>query len=94
MLSTAASTPPSTQPRIAPTPHLRRVLAIPQRSAHETDKALVKAFAHDLKVACEDLYDEPFSPDARDNLMRLLNASGIADAANARLHLTTAATNA
>lgn len=73
---------------IATASHLGGPPAIAQPSTRETDNTLVRGFARDLKAACDDLYDEPFNPGARETVLRLLNASGIADAAYARLHST------
>lgn len=52
----------------------------------DADLALVHRFARELKVACDDLQDEPFNPKARARLMRLiLQDSKAADEANKRL---------
>lgn len=54
----------------------------------DADQALVRGYARELKIACDDLRDEPFSPEARANLIRLiLQDSKNADAANKRLQL-------
>lgn len=55
--------------------------------AADADLALVRGYARELKIACDDLHDEPFNPEARAHLIRLiLQDSKSADAANERLH--------
>lgn len=52
----------------------------------DADLALVRGYARELKVACDDLHDEPFNQEARAHLLRLiLQDSKSADAANRRL---------
>lgn len=51
------------------------------------DLALVHGFTRQVKIACDDLHDEPFNPEARAQLVRLITRdSETADAANKRLH--------
>jgi hypothetical protein len=58
----------------------------------DSDLAPVRGCARELKVACDDLHDEPFN-EARAHLLRLiLQDSNSADAANKRLHVGLACT--
>ncbi|WP_049743230.1 hypothetical protein [Mycolicibacterium goodii] len=51
-----------------------------------SDLTLVRGYARNVEIACDFLHDEPFSPQARANLLRLiLHDSRSADAANKRL---------
>lgn len=53
----------------------------------DADLALVREYARELKIACDDLHDDPFNPEARAHLIRLITQdSKSADAANERLH--------
>lgn len=53
----------------------------------DADLALVRGYARELKIACDDLHDEPFNPQAREHLVRLITQdSKTADEANKRLH--------
>jgi hypothetical protein len=53
----------------------------------DADLALVRGYVRELKIACDDLRHQPFNPEARAHLMRvILHDSERADAANDRLH--------
>jgi hypothetical protein len=55
----------------------------------EADLALVRGSSHELKIACDELHDDPFDPDARAHLLRLiLHDSKAADGAKRRLRRT------
>lgn len=65
-----------------------RVIQLP---GAEADLALVRGFARELRIACDDLHGDPFDTNARAHLVRLiLQGSDDADAANQRLHRTRA----
>lgn len=56
------------------------------------DLAIVHAFERSMKIACQDLFDDPFNPDARADLVAtILRDSNTADAARHRLDETLAA---
>ncbi|MBY0285630.1 MAG: hypothetical protein K2X52_00545 [Mycobacteriaceae bacterium] len=58
----------------------------------EADLALVRGYSHELKIACDELHDDPFNADARAHLVRLIQQdSKNADAAKRRLRRTQAA---
>jgi len=40
--------------------------------ANDQDWTVVRDFIRDLKIACDDLHAEPFNPQARDTVLRLL----------------------
>lgn len=64
----------------------QRVRACAPTPTADSDLALVRGYARKLKIACDDLHDEPFNLQARANLIRLiLHDSKSADAANKRL---------
>ncbi|ETB46603.1 hypothetical protein O981_27615 [Mycobacterium avium 10-5560] len=47
---------------------------------------MVRGYSRELKIACDELHDDPFNPNARAQLMRLiLHDSKNADAAQQRL---------
>lgn len=53
----------------------------------DSDLALVRAYSREMKIACDELHDDPYNADARAQLMRLiLQDSKVADAAKERLH--------
>lgn len=52
------------------------------------DIATVRAYSRRMKVACDELHDNPFNHQARAALMRLILDSAEADAAFARLTAT------
>ncbi|MBX9918347.1 MAG: hypothetical protein K2Y33_00725 [Mycolicibacterium frederiksbergense] len=55
----------------------------------EADLALVRSYSRELKIACDELHDDPFDSEARAHLLRLiLQDSQSADAARARLNRT------
>lgn len=55
-------------------------------SAGDPDLDTVRDFARNLKIACDELHDDPFNPDARAALLRLLESDcAAADAAHARV---------
>lgn len=50
------------------------------------DMDAVRSFARNLKIACDELHDDPFNPEARSALLRLLKDDcRAADAALARV---------
>jgi hypothetical protein len=50
---------------------------------------LVRDYSHELKIACDELHDDPFDSDARAHLLRLIvNDSKAADGAKRRLRRT------
>ncbi|MGJ6127386.1 hypothetical protein QN239_32930 [Mycolicibacterium sp. Y3] len=52
----------------------------------DSDLALVRGYSRDLKIACDELHDDPLNADARAQLVRLiLQDSKKADAAKERL---------
>jgi len=56
----------------------------------DSDMAVVRGYCRELKIACDELHDDPFNPVARQELIRLiLQDSKTADAAKARLHAVT-----
>lgn len=53
----------------------------------DSDRTLVRAYSRELKIACDELYVDPFDAEARAQLIRLiLENSERADAAKERLH--------
>lgn len=60
---------------------------VPATSASAGDDLdAVRSFARDLKIACDELHDDPFNPEARSAVLRLLeNDCHAADAALARV---------
>lgn len=55
-------------------------------SAGDPDLGTVRDFARNLKIACDELHDDPFNPDARAALLHLLESDcPAADAAFARV---------
>lgn len=53
----------------------------------DSDLALVHGYAREVRIACDDLHDEPYNPEARAQLIRLITRDAeTADAANKRLH--------
>lgn len=74
----------------ASSPHRpSRGARVVQLRGAEADLALVRGFSRELKIACDDLYGDPFDTDARAQVVRLiLQDSGAADAAIQRLHRT------
>ncbi|MBY6388944.1 hypothetical protein HG717_34315 [Rhodococcus erythropolis] len=75
---------------LSPSPHRpSRGARVIQLRGAEADLALVRGFARELKIACDDLHGDPFDANARAHLVRLiLEDSDDADAANQRLHRT------
>lgn len=52
----------------------------------DSDLALVRSYSRELKIACDELHDDPFNADARAQLVRLiLQDSKKADVAKERL---------
>lgn len=43
--------------------------------ADDPDWTVVREFIRDLKIACDDLHAEPFNPEARETVLRLLQKS-------------------
>ncbi|MEU0497976.1 hypothetical protein [Mycobacterium sp. NPDC006124] len=65
-------------------PTATRVVQLPTA---DSDIALVRGYSRELKIACDELHDDPFNPTARQELIRLiLRDSKSADAAKERLH--------
>ncbi|CQD23333.1 hypothetical protein H7I87_08175 [Mycobacterium timonense] len=55
---------------------------------HDPDLVLVRNYTRALKIACDELHDDPFDPVARAQLRQLIQeASPTADAAHQRLLL-------
>ncbi|MGV0743886.1 hypothetical protein [Mycolicibacterium sp. XJ870] len=52
------------------------------------DIAVVRTYSQRMKVACDELHDDPFSRQARSALVRLIIDSSEADAAFSRLTAT------
>ena len=53
---------------------------------NDPDWTVVRDFIRDLKIACDDLHAEPFNPQARDTVLRLLQkGSPAADSALERV---------
>lgn len=66
------------------TPAATRVVQLPTA---DSDIALVRGYSRELKIACDELHDDPFNLTARRKLIRLiLQDSKTADAAKKRLH--------
>lgn len=60
--------------------------AATETSGTNGDWIVVREFIRDLKIACDDLHAEPFNPEARDTVLRLLrNKSRAADSALERV---------
>lgn len=58
-----------------------------QLPTSDSDMALVRGYSRELKIACDELHDDPFNPIARQELIRLiLQDSKSADAAKERLY--------
>lgn len=52
----------------------------------EHDFAIARNFSHSVKMACDDVYGDPFDPAARAHLLAMLLEQGpVADAALSRL---------
>ena len=57
------------------------------RALETFDMALVRGYSRELRIACDELHDDPFNPIARQELIRLiLQDSKSADAAKERLY--------
>lgn len=70
----------------APGSHRDKPIAV-RLSTADSDLALVRGYSRELKIACDELHDDPFNPLARQELIRLiLQDSKTADAAKERLH--------
>lgn len=54
---------------------------------HDADLALVNNYRRAVKIACDEVYDDPFDKGARARLTRVIEQSRSADAAQARLAL-------
>lgn len=66
--------------------HAMSPSASEQPSSADNDYALVRAFSRDLKIACDELHDNPYDNDARETLKTLIAERGpAADAALDRL---------
>lgn len=73
-------------PSLASRPVSRAIGTCTQLPTTDSDVALVRGYSRELKIACDELHDDPFNPDARAQLMRLiLQDSKDADAAKERL---------
>lgn len=70
----------------APLRDTRAIGTCIQLPTADSDLALVRAYSRELKIACDELHDDPFNADARAQLTRLiLQDSKKADAARERL---------
>jgi hypothetical protein len=58
-------------------------------STDTTDYAVVRDFSRELKIACDELHDDPFDPTARAALLAILTEQG--PAADEALDRVTAA---
>ncbi|CQD02034.1 hypothetical protein BN000_00087 [Mycobacterium europaeum] len=73
-------------PSLASHPVGRAIGTCTQLPTTDSDIALVRGYSRELKIACDELHDDPFNPNARAQLMRLiLHDSKNADAAQQRL---------
>lgn len=72
-------------PSLASHPVSRAIGTCTQPSTADSDIALVRGYSRELKIACDELHDDPFNSDARAQLMRLILDSKNADAAQERL---------
>jgi hypothetical protein len=70
--------------------HAMSPSASDRQSSTDADYALVREFSRELKIACDELHDNPFDTVARDTLRTLLAERGpVADAALNRLSAET-----
>lgn len=62
------------------------VTATSASTASDSDLDAVRSFARNLKIACDELHDDPFNPEARSAVLRLLEHDcRAADAALSRV---------